>query len=105
TGEMHARTEKGEDFFMFVSGGFVQVQKGNKIIVLADAAEHHYEIDQQLAEEAVARAQEDLKQTKSGTIDHRNHASTLEKNLVKISIAKKRGHSKGPLSSSHSFNQ
>jgi F-type H+-transporting ATPase subunit epsilon len=36
-GELHAKTAS-EEFFIHVSGGFVEVREGNNVIVLADSA-------------------------------------------------------------------
>src|ERR1700722_14640364 len=54
-GELHAKTEK-DDFYIYVAGGFVEIKEGSRVIVLADAAEHHFEINEQQAEEAKKRA-------------------------------------------------
>ena len=63
-GELHAKTADNQDSFIFVSGGFVQVNADSKVIVLADSAEHHYEIDAQQAEEAKQRAEKELAEKK-----------------------------------------
>ena len=55
-GEIMAR-KSGEEAFVAVSGGFVQVSP-ESVVVLADAAEHAEEIDAERAEEAVRRARE-----------------------------------------------
>ncbi len=88
-GEIHAKT-KDDEFFMFVSGGFLQVQKDNKVIILADAAEHHFEISEQRAEEARQRAEKALKEVKAGNEEYAKVAASLEKSLARIRIAKKR---------------
>src|SRR4029077_15346428 len=53
-GELHAKTEN-DDFFVYVAVGCWEVRADNQVVVLADAAEHHFEINQQQAEEAKAR--------------------------------------------------
>ena len=45
-GELHAKSEK-DSFYIHVTGGFVEVRPGNQVVVLADSAEHFYEIDAQ----------------------------------------------------------
>ena len=57
-GEILIRKD-GADTFIAVTGGFMEVI-GNKVTILADAAEHSEEIDEARAQEAVRRAQERL---------------------------------------------
>lgn len=94
-GEIHAKSATDE-FFMFVSGGFLQVQKDNKVIILADAAEHHYEISEQRAEEARQRAEKALKAVNAGNEEYAKVAASLEKSLARIRISKKRANRKSP---------
>ena len=49
----------GEESFIAVSGGFLEVL-GNKIVILADTAEQAEEIDLERAQEALKRAEEQL---------------------------------------------
>ncbi len=56
-GEMRL-VKDGQEIFMAVSGGFVEVQPDSKVIIVADAAVRAEEIDQQKAEEARKRAEE-----------------------------------------------
>lgn len=55
-GEILIRKD-GEDTFLVVTGGFMEVI-GNKVTILADAAERSEEIDEARAQQAVERAQE-----------------------------------------------
>lgn len=93
-GELHAKT-KSEDFYIFVSGGFVEVKEGSKVTILADAAEHHFEIDEQRALEAKTRAQEQLAKTSAESSDYAIVAASLERSLSRLNIARKRGSRKG----------
>lgn len=95
-GELHAKSDK-EDFFLFVSGGFVQVNAGNQAIILADAAEHHYEIDEQRAKEAKEQAEKALKEFKGASEDYAKVAAALEKSLTRLNIIRKHAHKKNPL--------
>ncbi len=95
-GELHAKTGDNKDFFVFVSGGFVQVNEGSKVIVLADSAEHHYEIDAQRAEEAKVRAEKELSERKMSSGEYATVAAALERNLARIKIARKHAHRKLP---------
>ena len=55
-GEITIRKE-GSDTYLAVTGGFLEVL-GNRVIVLADAAERSEEIDEERAQQAIRRAQE-----------------------------------------------
>ncbi len=57
-GEILIRKD-GADTFMAVTGGFMEVI-GNKVTILADAAERSEEIDEARAQEAIRQAQERL---------------------------------------------
>ncbi len=94
SGELVAR-KTGKDEFINVTGGFVEIKPNNEVIVLADAAEHHYEIDAQRAEQAKKRAEETLKATKLSEEEYAKVAASLERNLTRIQIARKRGRHKG----------
>ncbi len=87
-GEIHAKSGT-EDFFMFVSGGFVEIQAGNKVVVLADAAEHHYEIDELRAKEAAERAQKELSEKQVGSQEYAAVSAALERSLGRMNIARK----------------
>jgi len=87
-GELVAK-KNGKEIAMAVSGGMVEVQK-NELIVLADTAERAEEIDLARAEEARRRA-EKLKEEKvrMDETEYAAVAAALEKNLVRIKVAKK----------------
>lgn len=92
-GELHAKTEK-DDFFVYVSGGFVEVRAGNQVVVLADTAEHHYEIDQKAAEEAIKRAAASMKEKTLSGEEYAKVAATLERSLTRLNIVRKHSHRK-----------
>jgi F-type H+-transporting ATPase subunit epsilon len=97
-GELHAKGAEGESF-IFVAGGFVEVKESNNVIILADAAEHHHEIDLQKAEEAKVREE------KLSSTEYAKAASALEQSLVKINISRKHAHRRNsPMSNSESSN-
>jgi F-type H+-transporting ATPase subunit epsilon len=96
SGEMHARTEKG-DFYLHVAGGFVEVRPGNEVVVLADAAEHHHEIDVKRAAEAAERAKKLMVEVKHGSHEYAKVAAALERSLSRINVARKHSHRKNPL--------
>ncbi len=97
-GELHAKTDH-DDSFIFVSGGFVEVRAHNEVIVLADSAEHHYEIDAQRAEEAKTKAQKELAEKRVGSEEYAKVAVSLERSLAKINVARKHAHRKSPIAS------
>lgn len=79
----------GADEYIHVAGGFVQVRPGNKVIILADTAEHYYEIDIARAEQAKAEAEKTLKEQKLSNEEYAATAAMLQKSLSRISIARK----------------
>ncbi len=95
-GELRAKTQ-GEEFFVNVTGGFVQVDKNSQVTVLADAAEHFFEINMDRAEEARKRAAARLKQIKASDQEYAKVAASLEKSLMRVNIARKRAHRKLPI--------
>ena len=64
SGEIMVRNE-GEESYIAVGGGFMEVMPG-KVTILADTAERADEIDEQRAEEALSRAQEQVDVSSSG---------------------------------------
>lgn len=59
TGEV--RLQKGSDTkFLAVSGGFIEVQHGNRVSIFAETAEFAHEIDVERAKQAAERAKEQL---------------------------------------------
>jgi len=86
-GELLVR-KGGEEFFLVVSGGFLEVRP-DRIIVLADAAERVEEIDIARAEEAKRRAEERLRQH-APDIDSTRAEAALRRSLVRLQVAEKR---------------
>ena len=64
-GELIARKDGGEQF-VHISGGFLTVEPGSRVTILADAAERIHELDEKRAQEAVARAKRALAEEKNG---------------------------------------
>ena len=88
-GEMRVKKD-GEDVPMAVTGGFIEIQQGSKVKILADSAERAEEIDVERAEEARKRAEEYLKEKKfEDDVEYAALQAQLERALSRIRIAKK----------------
>ncbi len=84
-GELRVR-KGGEEFYLAISGGFLEVRP-DRIIVLADAAERVEEIDVARAEEAKRRAEERLHVP--GTDEARAEAA-LRRSLARLKVVERR---------------
>lgn len=103
SGELVAKTSDSESN-IHVAGGFVQVQNGGKeIVVLADTAEHFYEIDLARAEEAKQDAEKTLLEQNLSDEEYAFAATALQKNLSRIRIARKHAHRKTGITSEGVF--
>jgi F-type H+-transporting ATPase subunit epsilon len=103
SGELVAKTSDSESN-IHVAGGFVQVQDGGKeIVVLADTAEHFYEIDIARAEEAKEEAEKTLLEQNLSDEEYAFAATALQKNLSRIRIARKHSHRKTGITSEGVF--
>jgi len=93
-GELVVR-KGGEEFFLAISGGFIEVRP-DRIIVLADAAERAEEIDVARAEEAKRRAEERLKE-RGPEVDLVRAEAALRRSLIRLEVvARRRRRSKSP---------
>jgi F-type H+-transporting ATPase subunit epsilon len=72
-----------------VSGGFIEVHD-NEVAVLADFAEHVFEISEDVIAKAKARAAEIIELKKNATdVDFEHLASELERSLTRVKVADK----------------
>jgi F-type H+-transporting ATPase subunit epsilon len=85
----------GKEQNIAVSGGFIEVRANNEVVALADAADHHYEIDVQKTEEAIKRAQTAMKETKMSAEEYAKVAASLNQSLTRLNIARKHSHRRG----------
>lgn len=90
-GELIAR-EGGKEHNIAVTGGFIEVRPNNQVIALADAAEHHYEINIQKTEEAAKRAQAAMAEKKMSAEEYAKVAASLNQSLTRLNIARKHSH-------------
>ena len=86
-GEILIRKD-GEDTFLAVTGGFMEVI-GNAVTILADAAERSDEIDEERAQAAVDRARERLSQ-QSADLQLEQVAVALRRAQVRLNVARRR---------------
>jgi len=98
-GEIVAKKE-GEDFYMTVSGGMVEVRPDH-VLVLADQAERAEEIDEKLAEEARARAEEVMKDKQVDGESFAAAEAELQRSLLRIKVVRKHRSRRGATAVSH----
>jgi F-type H+-transporting ATPase subunit epsilon len=104
-GELTAKNE-GKEHNIAITGGFIEVRPNNQIVALADAAEHHYEIDVQKTEQAVRRAQTAMKETKMSSEEYAKVAASLNQSLARLNIARKHSHRRGsPITGQGTLNE
>lgn len=103
-GELTAKNE-GKEHFIAVTGGFIEVRPNNQVVALADAAEHHYEIDVQKTEEAVKRAQLAMSEKKMSSAEYAKVAASLNQSLTRLNIARKHSHRRQPITGQGTLNE
>jgi F-type H+-transporting ATPase subunit epsilon len=86
-GELLVR-KGGEEFFLAISGGFLEVRP-DRVIVLADAAERVEEIDIARAEEAKRRAEERLTHP-AAEVDMARAEAALRRALTRLQVVARR---------------
>lgn len=86
-GELHLRKD-GEDVYMAVSGGFMEVM-ANKVTILADAAERSDEIDEARVQEAMKRAEERI-QNRESDQDLERAVAALRRSQARLRVAQRR---------------
>lgn len=91
SGELVAQNG-GEEFYIHVAGGFVEVREDGRVIILADAAEHFYEIDIERAEQAKREAEKVMADHHRAEEEYVMAAWLLKKNLSRLNIARKHAH-------------
>ncbi|MEJ2201334.1 MAG: F0F1 ATP synthase subunit epsilon [Desulfuromonadaceae bacterium] len=79
-----------EIFHLAVNWGYVEVEN-DKVMVLVETAEPADEIDLERAKKALGRAEEALKQLSSEDKEYRVMEAALERALIRIQVAGRRG--------------
>jgi F-type H+-transporting ATPase subunit epsilon len=86
-GELMVR-KNGEESYLAVSGGFMEVL-GNRVTILADAAESSDEIDEQRSQQAVERARERLEKREED-IELEQALSSLRRAQARLNVVRRR---------------
>jgi F-type H+-transporting ATPase subunit epsilon len=81
-GEMRLLDENGQWIHAVVGNGFIQIIN-NRVTLLVDTAEHPEEIDERRAEEAMERAAELLRQSKS-LQEHSHFEASMARSLARL---------------------
>jgi F-type H+-transporting ATPase subunit epsilon len=87
TGELRIK-KGGTEQILFISGGFVEVRP-DKVVVMADLAEHSDEIDEQRAIDARKRAEAELEEARD-PVDIARVRAALQTALMRERIAVRR---------------
>ena len=94
SGEIRIKKEK-EELLFSVGGGFLEVQKTNSVILLADVAERAEEISIERAENARKRAEELIQQKQfADDVEFVSLQASLERSLARLKVVKKHRRSK-----------
>ena len=86
--ELVIRRNSGDEMFMVITGGFIEV-KPEKTIILADACERSDEIDIERAMAAKERAAERLKNL-TQELDQSRAEGALRRSLARLRVAERR---------------
>lgn len=81
---------KGDAKSLAITGGFMNVEPGNKVIVLADAAVRSEDIDEAKAQEARRQAYEATQNEKISGTEMRIAEGELRKAILELKVAAKR---------------
>jgi F-type H+-transporting ATPase subunit epsilon len=81
-------TKDGEETYMAVSGGFLEVI-GNRVTILADTAEHAEEIDLERAQTALRRAEERVVSAATD-MDLERALASMRRSNARLGVARRR---------------
>ncbi len=86
-GELMVRAD-GEESYLALSGGYLEVL-GNRVTILADAAEDVDEIDEARAQEAIDQAQERIANRESD-VELERAVASLRRAQVRLTVSRRR---------------
>jgi F-type H+-transporting ATPase subunit epsilon len=88
-GELRIKDKEGEHHFA-LAGGFVEVRRGNELIILADNAERAEAIDIERAEEARTRAEAEVGQAQNRQdVDFARLQAVIDREMNRVRVGKK----------------
>ena len=90
-GELHVTTEAGEELFLAVGEGFVE-GRPDRVSVLTDMAISEAEIDEKAAQEAVAKAEKEMKEKALAGEELAFVQSSLLKSLAQLHVKRRTRH-------------
>lgn len=79
----------GESKYFAVSGGFIEINKDNRVVILADTAEFGHEIDIDRAMKAREEAKKMMQESYHDETAFAEASAAMEKSLARIKVAKK----------------
>lgn len=94
-GELRAVREDSSEELMAVSGGFVTVMKGNRLVILADTAERADELDLEAIEKAKNRAEEVMAERHDDSERYAEASAQMARELARWKVANKYRNLKG----------
>jgi F-type H+-transporting ATPase subunit epsilon len=89
-GELMVRSD-GEESYLVLSGGYMEVL-GNRVTILADAAEDVDEIDEERAQRAVQQAQERIANRESD-VELEQAVASLRRAQARVTVSRRRSSS------------
>ncbi len=93
-GELRIQKTGADEIYMMVTGGFLEV-RDDKVVILAENAQHAEEIDIALAQEARARAERMLAQ-REAEVDLSRVQAELRRSLIALKVAERRRQRRRP---------
>lgn len=94
SGEVIIRKD-GKENYLAIAGGLVEVKGDNRVVILADTAEHFEEIDEARAEEAMKWVEDLLKEKREDAEDYAAVAAKLQRELARLRVARKHRSQRG----------
>ena len=87
----------GEESYVAVSGGFIEIQPGSQVVILADTAERAEELDLKKVEEARERAQKTLlEQRGMDDVSAAAVLAELNREMARLKVARRHGSRSAP---------